>query len=141
MIEKVYLDSDIIIDFFYERKNFYKESAEVIANIENSKINGYVSSLIVWNIYYLLNKFLGENEARQKIRKFRLLVNIISVDEKIIDLALNSNIKDFEDSIQYYAAKSKKIDIFLTRNKKDYPKNDISIMDCKEYLIRRKNMY
>ena len=137
MNEKVYLDSDIIIDFLYERKDFFTESAEIFAKLENSKLEGYVSSLIFWNIFSLLSKFLEENEARKKIRQFRLLVKIIAVDEKIIDLALNSQIRDFEYSIQFYAAKSKGIEIFLTRNKKDYPKHDITVLDCKEYLIRQ----
>ena len=47
---------------------------------------------------------------------------------------MNSNIKDFEDSIQFFAAKKEFIDIIVTRNKKDYPKNIISIMNPTEFL-------
>ena len=138
MTERVYIDSDIIIDFLYERKNFFSESAEIFSRLENSKLEGYVSSLIFWNIFYLLSKFLGEVEARKKIYQFRQLVKIIAIDEKIIDLALKSAVKDFEDAIQFYAAKSKGIEFFLTRNKKDYPKHDITILDCKEYLFHKR---
>jgi len=56
------------------------------------------------------------------------------IDGDIIDLALNSNIKDFEDSIQYFASVRGGIDIIVTRNKKDYPKGTTPIMAPAEFL-------
>jgi len=47
---------------------------------------------------------------------------------------LNSNIKDFEDSIQYFASVKEGIDIIVTRNIKDYPKGTIPIMTPAEFL-------
>ncbi|EMY77089.1 toxin-antitoxin system, toxin component, PIN family [Leptospira weilii serovar Ranarum str. ICFT] len=81
-----------------------------------------------------MKKFLGHKEALNKVKSLRILLNILSVDDKIIDLALGSDIKDFEDSIQYHVAKREGIGIFLTRNKKDYPKHDLSILNCKEFI-------
>jgi hypothetical protein len=39
------------------------------------------------------------------LRRFRVLVKVLSLDDKVIDLALNDlNFKDFEDGLQYYSA-------------------------------------
>lgn len=131
---RIFIDSDVILDYLYERKNFSQNARTIIALIEKGIVKGYVSSLILWNIFYILSKYLGEKEARKKIKLFRSIINIIPVDGKIIDLGLNSDIKDFEDSIQYFAAKTEGVDIFVTRNKKDYPKHSIALMSPAEFL-------
>jgi predicted nucleic acid-binding protein len=134
MIPNVYLDSDIILDYLYAREPFFQESVDLISLIENKKIKGFISSLIIWNIYYILAKYTNEKNARELVREFRTIIDIIPIDEKIIDLGLDSSIKDFEDSIQYFAAKSKKIKFIITRNKKDYPDGEIKPFSPKEFL-------
>ncbi|MCG6145836.1 PIN domain-containing protein [Leptospira bandrabouensis] len=134
MIRSVYLDSDIIIDYLYAREPFFQESVQLISLIENKQIKGSISSLIVWNIFYILTKYTNEKTARELIKEFITIIEIIPIDEKIINQGLNSSIKDFEDSIQYFAAKSKKIEYLITRNKKDYPDGEIKPLSPKEFL-------
>ncbi|PKA06451.1 type II toxin-antitoxin system VapC family toxin [Leptospira harrisiae] len=134
MIRNVYLDSDIIIDYLYAREPFFQESVQLISLIENKQIKGSISSLIVWNIFYILTKYTNEKTARDLIKEFITIIEIIPIDEKIINQGLNSSIKDFEDSIQYFAAKSKKIKYIITRNKKDYPDGEIKPLSPKEFL-------
>lgn len=131
---KVLIDTDVILDFLYEREGYYTNAVNIFTLIENKKFKAYVSSLIIWNLFYLLSKYLGSKEARKKIKAFRSIINIIPIDGDIIDLALNSNIKDFEDSIQYFASIKGGIEIIVTRNKKDYPKGTIPIMTPAEFL-------
>jgi predicted nucleic acid-binding protein len=140
MIQNVYLDSDIIIDYLYAREPFFQESVQLISLIENKQIKGSISSLIVWNIFYILAKYTNEKSARELIKEFITIIEIIPVDEKIIGLGLNSSIKDFEDSIQYFAAKSKKIKYIITRNKKDYPNGEIKPLSPKEFLTIFKDL-
>ncbi|MCW7494726.1 PIN domain-containing protein [Leptospira sp. 2 VSF19] len=134
MIRSVYLDSDIIIDYLYAREPFFQESVQLISLIENKQIKGSISSLIVWNIFYILAKYTNEKTARELIKEFITIIEIIPIDEKIINQGLNSSIKDFEDSIQYFAAKSKKIEYLITRNKKDYTDGEIKPLSPKEFL-------
>ena len=134
MIQNIYLDSDVIIDYLYAREPFFQESVELISLIENKKIKGYISSLIIWNIFYILAKYTNEKSARALIKEFKTIIEIIPIDDKIIDLGLNSSIKDFEDSIQYFAAKSKNLKYIITRNKKDYPNGAIKPLSPKEFL-------
>jgi predicted nucleic acid-binding protein len=131
---KLYIDTDVIIDFLYNRPEHYENSVIIFSLIENGTYKGYISSLIIWNLYYILSKYLNPKEARKRIKEFRSIIEIISIDGKTVDLALNSNIKDFEDSIQYYAAKGERVDILITRNKKDYQKGSLSIMTPTEFI-------
>lgn len=134
MAQKVYLDSDVILDYLAERKPHDEAALKIINLLENRQIQGYISSLIVWNLCYLLRKNLGAAQARSVLQKFRKLVHILPVTEETIDSALASNMRDFEDSVQFFAFKKGKIDIFISRNTKDYPRNSAVIMTPNEYL-------
>ena len=59
----------------------------------------------------------------------------LKVYEAIIKDALISDFPELEDSIQYFCALySKKIDVIITRNTKDYKKSDIPVMTPRDYL-------
>ncbi len=133
-MKKVYLDSDVILDYLAAREPHDAAAAKIINLVENKQIQGFVSSLIIWNLYYLLSKNFGAAQARTTLQKFRKLVKILPVTQETIDSALNSKMKDFEDAVQFFAFKAAKIDIFITRNNKDYPKNSAVVMTPIEFL-------
>ena len=86
------------------------------------------------NIHYLISKQLSSEQAKQILRKFRLLVHIVPLNEKIIDLALNSKFHDLEDAIQYFCSIENVCDILLTRNLKDYKKAQITVMTALDFI-------
>lgn len=133
-MKKIFIDMDIILDLLLQREPFFSHSLELFRRIESGEIEAYVSALIIWNIYYLVEKYASRKKAHQKVTELRALLKIISVDDKIIDLSLQSDFKDFEDSIQHFAAKSKNITTIITRNKKDYRTGDIILMTASEFL-------
>jgi predicted nucleic acid-binding protein len=133
-MEKVFIDTDIILDLIMKRKPYYFPAAKLFKLIENKKISGHVSSLIFSNLYYIIRKSEGNEKAKDILKKLKLLVKIISVNEKIIELGLSSNFKDFEDSIQYYAAIENGIKNLITRNVDDYKKAKINVFTAEEYI-------
>ena len=76
-------------------------------------------------------------EAKQIIRKFKVLIELLSLDNKITELALNDDdFSDFEDGLQYYTAMENEIDVIISRNKKDFKSSKIPILTAKEFLAR-----
>lgn len=73
-----------------------KNAAKLFTLADEEKIIIAVSALTIANIHYLLSKQLSGELAKQVLRKFKILVQIVPVDDKIIDLALNSEFFDFE---------------------------------------------
>ncbi|EMO63414.1 hypothetical protein LEP1GSC133_4657 [Leptospira borgpetersenii serovar Pomona str. 200901868] len=55
---------------------------------------------------------MSRKETLHKVKSLQTLINIFSVDDKIIGLASGSYIKDFADSIQYHLAKKEGAGIF-----------------------------
>jgi predicted nucleic acid-binding protein len=134
MNRKVFVDSDIVLDLLTERKPFYASAARLFSLAADGKINLYASPVLISNVFYIIRKSLGQESAILNIRKLRTMINIVTVNQKIIDHVLASNFKDLEDGIQYYSAIEAGIEILLTRNTKDFIGNAISIMNCEEYL-------
>lgn len=134
MNKKVFIDSDIVLDLLSKREPFYEYAAEVFTLGDTKKIELITTSLVFANVYYILRKIVGIEKAKELLRKLRLMISVVPVEEKIIDLALNSSFSDFEDSLQYFTARENGIKILLTRNIKDYKEKDIIVQTPQEYL-------
>jgi predicted nucleic acid-binding protein len=89
------------LDLLANRKEYIEVAQQLFALSDRGKIELYVSSLTFANTYYILSQRLKLNVARKSLRKFKLLVKILSLEDKIIDLSLELDFKDFEDAIQY----------------------------------------
>ncbi len=133
-MDKVFVDTDIAFDLLLQREPYYIFSARLFTLAERQKVNLYISSLCFNNLHYLLSKHHTKAESRRILSQFKLLVNVLAVDDKIITLALNSPFSDFEDAIRYYTAIENNIPIIITRNLKDYKAATIPVMTAEAYL-------
>jgi predicted nucleic acid-binding protein len=133
-VEKVFVDSDIVLDLLSARQPHYKFAAELFSLADQNSIKVYISSLTFANVNYILSKQLSPGQARKMLLTFKTIVNVLAVNDKIIELALLSNFQDFEDAIQYNTAIENTITTLLTRNLKDYKKAEITILTAQQYL-------
>ena len=84
---------------------------------------------------YILLKSKSANEAKAILRKFKLIADVLPLDDKIIGLALNDNdFEDFEDGLQYFTAIENNQDIIITRNLKDFKKSKIPVLNAEQVL-------
>ncbi|MCI5145800.1 MAG: PIN domain-containing protein [Candidatus Electrothrix sp. AR3] len=134
---KVFLDTDVILDVLTEREPHFEAAVELFLQIQDITIQAYTSPVIIANIFYILNKHLGRKKAIQSLIKLKSLVKVLNCGDRVIELALSSDFKDFEDSIQYYTALENNIDILITRNVKDYKTANITISTPLEYINSR----
>lgn len=134
-MNKIFVDTDVILDLLAQRIPFFHFSAVLFTFAEMKKIELYTTPLIFANTFYVLRKNLGNAEAKNALRKLRILLHIVDSSESIIDKALNSSFSDFEDAIQYYTALQNGISVILTRNLKDYKNASIMVQTPEEYLV------
>lgn len=136
-MDKLFVDTNIVIDLLQKREDFFEEAQELFTLADRKKVKLFISSLTIANTHFLLSKHYNFNDARKILSKFKVLVEILPLDNKIIDLALTSDLKDFEDAIQFFTAIEHNTDIIITRNKKDFKKQNLPILTAKEYLNRK----
>jgi predicted nucleic acid-binding protein len=138
-MSRLLIDTNIVIDLLANRKEFYTEAATLFSLSDKNILTLTVSSLTFANTNYILSKLKSEKEARIILRKFKVLVETLSLDDKITELALSDDkFPDFEDGLQYYSAIENRIDIIISRNKKDFKNSKIPVMTAKEYLAKSK---
>ena len=137
-MKRIFIDADVIIDVAQEREDFYVDSANVINLIEANEFEGFTSVVIIANVYYIQCGNSNHFKTIEFIQYIRPILTILSVTDTMIDKALISDFKDFEDAIQYYCALENDIDCIVTRNKKDFRISQIPVYTPTEFLNKFK---
>jgi len=133
-MKNLFLDTNIILDLLAYRMPFYTEAAKLFSLADKKKIKLSVSSLCLADAHYILSKQNPEKEVRKILRKFKVLVTVLPLDDKITNLALNSEFHDFEDAIQYFTAIENNQDLIITRNQSDFKNSEIPVMTAGEFI-------
>ena len=134
-MDKVLIDTDVILDFFFDRKPFAKYSTEILNLCEENKLYGFITPVIISNVYYLLRKTAKHDIIVEKIKQLLSIIEIIKMDKNAVINALNSEFKDFEDALQNFSAiENGGIKVILTRNIKDFKKSELAILTPETYL-------
>jgi predicted nucleic acid-binding protein len=134
-MKRILIDTNIVIDLLSKRKDFYNDAANLFSLADKKELKLAISSLTFANTNYILTKLKSAKEAREILRKFKVLVELLSLDDKITELSLSDeSFPDFEVGLQYYSAIENEIDIIITRNKKDFKNSKLPVLTAKEYL-------
>ncbi len=134
MMDRILVDTNIVIDLLAKREEFFPEAQILFTLADRKEIKLFVSSLTFANTNYILSQNLKLSDARKILRQFKVLVEVLPLDDKIIELSLDSDFSDFEDAIQYYTAIENGLKIIITRNLKDFKKSAIPVLTAKDYL-------
>jgi predicted nucleic acid-binding protein len=134
-MDKVLIDTDVILDFFFDRQPFAHYSAQVIGLCESNKIKGFVTPVIYSNLYYLLKQTAKHEKVIENLKQLLTITDVLIMDKQVVSNALNSGFKDFEDGLQNFAAvKNGTVDLILTRNLKDFSKSELGVLTPESYI-------
>ena len=134
MKRRVLLDCDVVLDLLLGRQPHYAAAVDLFTLLEDQEFVGCVTPLAYSNLFYVLRKAKSADEAILALAKLRRLVEIVAIDSSITDDALASSFRDFEDALQYFAAKAHGLDAVVTRNKRDFRRAQLPILDAGECL-------
>ena len=134
-MDKVLIDTDVILDFLFDRKPFSEDAAQILSWCENEKIQGFVTSIMLSNIYYLLRKTAKHEKIIENLKMLLNIVDVITTNKDTVLDALHSEFKDFEDALQNFSAQnSNEIKVIITRNSKDYKTSNLAVMEPETYI-------
>jgi predicted nucleic acid-binding protein len=128
-MKKILIDTDVILDFFFDRKPYSDDSTVILSHCQRGLLEGFITPVIISNTYYLLCKTARHERVIEKLKQLLTFINVLQMDKAVVDKALDSEFKDFEDALQNYAAINHGgIEVIITRNVKDYKKSEIGIL-------------
>jgi len=132
--DKLFVDSDILLDFLLDRRPFADYSQSLLNRGEERSLRLYTSTLILANIHYILSKECNKFFAKTSLKYLMEFIEVVPFAADHINSAIIGEHTDFEDSIQYYIAKQNDCDLIISRNIKHYKKFDISVLTPEEFL-------
>jgi predicted nucleic acid-binding protein len=136
-MDNLFVDTDVILDLFVRREPHHKTALRFFSFLKMHAIAGFTSPVSVANTYYILAKIRDRRYALAKIRRLTRLIRIATIDQAIIEAAIQVPYKDFEDSIQYNCAVSNGLKNLITRNVSDYPRGQLQVLLPDEYMTIR----
>lgn len=117
---KVLIDTNIILDIALNRQPFVEQAVLLWRLAEQKEITACLSNTSITDIFYIINKYAGQEKARSFIADILDIFKLADIDEQGFREALNSDMKDFEDAVQYVIGMHNGCEVLVTRNKADY---------------------
>jgi len=133
-MNKILLDTNIILDIALERREFFEKSKELMVTINQLSIPSYVTATSVTDIYYILKKSKGHQLTISFLKNLFDFIDIVGVSKEVIISALISELTDFEDAVQTECASQNDINIIITRNITDFKKSKLEIFTPSEFI-------
>ena len=131
---KLFLDTNVVMDFMAYRTPFVFDALRIFQLGSGSMHQLFASDLTFANVAYLLKKSMTLDELYSKLSILRTYLRVAGMGEEAVDEALRLHHKDFEDALQYFAARQIEADCIITRNKKDFIISDIPVWTPDEFL-------
>lgn len=135
--DKLFLDTNVALDHLADRQPFAEYAHRLLALAELGELTLCASALSFSSLYYLLRKLKGHREALLLLGRLKRLVRVSAVGDAVVQAALASGFKDFEDALQHFAARTEgEVTAIITRNQADYVGSEIPVLSPEEYLAQ-----
>lgn len=131
---KVLFDTNVILDLLLDREPFVHDAIWLLSKVERSEITGFVCATTITTIHYLIAKALGAESARSHMAALLSLFVIAPVNRVVIEGALKSNFRDFEDAVVHEAALHAGAKYIVTRNCVDFKNSKLSVFEPAELI-------
>ena len=132
---KVFLDTNILLDFGLDREKA-DFAGEILQLGKEGQIELYASYLSYANIGFVLRHH-PVKERYELVRMMRQPVYVLPCDAAQLDASLTTEVKDFEDMLQYQCALAAGCDVMVTNNKKDfYEFCRLPFLTSEEFLLQ-----
>jgi predicted nucleic acid-binding protein len=122
MAFKVFLDTNIIVDFLQPVRPFHKEAQELFLNLSKDIFIAHISESIITTTPYLMRKDYSAIQLNSILQNLNQKLKILSCNNQHVSTALQKQPPDFENALLYQIALHHQMDYFVTSNTKDFKK-------------------
>ncbi len=135
MVNKILIDTNVLLDYLLEREPFFENAKEIIMSCTEGKVKGCIAAHSIPNMFFILRKDYNAKERREILLNLCKIFDIEGIDEaKLISGLTNEDFSDFEDCLQMECAKSYGADYIVTTNVSDYATSEVKAVTPKDYL-------
>lgn len=133
----VFLDANILVSVLNKEYPLFVHSARILSLADTSRFNVYTSPLCLAIAFYFAEKKSGRAVAKRKIALLTQKINIATIDEEVVwKAAAEKAIHDFEDGMEYYAARKSKCTCIITEDVKDFYFSAIEVLTAEQFVTQ-----
>jgi predicted nucleic acid-binding protein len=107
--DKVFLDTNVVLDHLADRQPFAEAAHRLFALAETGQISLCVSALAFSNLSYLPGRLVGRERTLALLRLLGRLTRVTITGEAEVRAALAGEHPDFEDALQWQSARPKEV--------------------------------
>ena len=130
---RVLVDTNVYLEFFLKREK-YEEAYSFFSLAIEKRHQTYITSMTLRDIGYVIKRKTHSSKMAKLIQSktYSMVSKVASVSNDAAIEALYSDIQDFEDAMQSYAAEEAMCDAIISFNKKDYLHSRIPVFTPEE---------
>lgn len=134
---RIFLDANVLVSVLNKEYPIFTYSSRILSLASHPKFEVYTSPLCLAIAFYFAEKKHKAALAKKKIDVLCQYIKIAdNLTEGVVKTLSNKKIHDFEDGLEYYAAKENKCNCIVTEDKDDFYFSEIEVLDCKEFFDR-----
>ncbi len=115
MNPKLFLDTNIVIDFIQQRPYEIESTNKLFNAAEENLVELFICESTIVNTWYITG-------LDKQILRLLPLIHLLQTQARIIEKAFQSTFRDKEDAVLYYTAVENRMNYFISRDKKDFKK-------------------
>lgn len=115
MVFSVFIDINVLLDFFLKRKNF-NDAEKVIEAILADKIKACISISVLQTLSFYLQKDFGSRKAKELLLELLVSIKLIESNKQVVLQALTSNFTNIEDAVHYFTALNHNVEYIITND-------------------------
>ena len=133
----IFLDTNIIIDYFLATRLHHNAAKKIIASIEIGDISGHISESVLNTSAYILSKAIAISDLKDYLLEMVSMMKVLSCSNSTIQMAYKNSVNDLEDAVLYQLALEGKLDYFITSDIKDFrrlEKPSLPVISATEFI-------
>lgn len=132
-MKRYFLDTNILLDFLGDRKPFGKYALRVFDQARRKEWELWTSDNAITTTYYVMEKEVGEEVARNKLGLLLKYLEIQAVGKPELQAALIAPFPDYEDAVQHACALGiERLNGIITRNRRDFKHSQLPVFGPEE---------
>jgi len=134
---RVLFDTNVLLDALLAREYFMVDSVALLDAIEAGQLVGFMSATTVTDVHYLVERQTKSAVvAMVAVTRLLALMEVCSVDRRVLEQAIALKLPDFEDAVQVACAITLELEAIVTRDSNGFIGSPILVLSPEELRSR-----
>ena len=133
---KTLFDTNIILDVLLDREPFSEMACLLMSEVERGHLRAFLCATTITTLYYLIQKAANRKKAEKAVRHLLELFKIAPMDKVVLEKALASGFRDYEDAVIYESALKAGVESIVSRDIQGFKHARIQVYSPEELYHR-----